>query len=217
MASQIQAAPFFLHQTQQSWNGSPGLEEESSPKKSMLTSGVHSLHIDPDLPFLVCESPLSQRLIRGIKQYHGKRDCNPKLPITMPILLRILEHLIGTSGDNVVLRGNFTLAFAGFLCCRECTLKNGECFDPAIHLTQSAVVFFPDMDSTTHVEVTLPASKRDPFQKGVCIILAAAPGCATCPMDALRIMFRASAVAAPDSPLFCKAGTNKPLRRPFFI
>lgn len=198
------------------WIASLGGKVQPKTIKSYLCH-VRSLHVDSDVPFLACESPMVQRLIRGIKRYHGERDRNPKLPITAPILLRILDHLVDTTTEPVMLRGAFTSAFAGFLRCGEFTLKAGERFDPAIHLTKSSVKFFPDIDNATYVEITLPASKTDPFRKGVCIILAAAPGRASCPVDALRAIFRADPGAARDSPLFCRPGTGEPLRRKFFI
>lgn len=158
-----------------------------------------------------------QRLIRGIKRFHGERDRNPKLPITLRVLITILENLVTTSTNPTMLRGAFTTAFAGFLRCGEFTLKAGERFDPTIHLTWGSVTFIPNIDNATHVQLTLPSSKTDPFRKGVCIILAAAPGRISCPVDGLREMFRADSDASPESPLFHQRGSNEPLRRKFFI
>ncbi|KAG5732807.1 hypothetical protein E4T56_gene2775 [Termitomyces sp. T112] len=44
-------------------------------------------------------------------------------------------------------------------------------------------------DSPTHIQLTLPASKIDPFRKGITITVAAAPGRCTCPVAALKALF----------------------------
>ncbi|KAI0308692.1 hypothetical protein OF83DRAFT_1073137, partial [Amylostereum chailletii] len=54
---------------------------------------VRSAHIEQDLPFSVMESPRLQRLIQGIKQVHGEKDCKLRLPVTLDILLRILPNI----------------------------------------------------------------------------------------------------------------------------
>lgn len=56
------------------------------------------MHTDMDLPFTVCKSLLVQRLICGIKRYHREKDRKPKQPITLPVLLEILQCL--TPGTN---------------------------------------------------------------------------------------------------------------------
>jgi len=47
---------------------------------------LHSAHVDADLPFIACESPMLQRIIRGIKRYMGEREHQPKMPITSMVL-----------------------------------------------------------------------------------------------------------------------------------
>src|SRR5882724_9998616 len=44
--------------------------------KSYITH-ICSAHVDADLPFTHCKSPLLQGLISGIKQFMGKRECKP--------------------------------------------------------------------------------------------------------------------------------------------
>ncbi|KAG5717591.1 hypothetical protein E4T56_gene5241 [Termitomyces sp. T112] len=52
-----------------------------------------------------------------------------------------------------------------------------------------AVQFVPSFEHATHIRLTLPASKTDPFRKGVTIIIAAAPGQPTCPVAVLKALF----------------------------
>src|SRR5882724_10016933 len=50
-----------------------------------------SAHMDTNIPFSVCESPLLKQVICGIKRYMGQREHNPKLPITCGMLKKLLE------------------------------------------------------------------------------------------------------------------------------
>ncbi len=159
--------------------GARGLQPKTI--KAYLAS-LRSLHVDADLPFTACESPLVQRLLRGIKRCHGERDRNPKLPITLYILRQLCSVLEESSApyDNII-RAAVTLAYAGFLRCGEFTVPTRDSvFNPAIHLARGAVKFWPNMDNATHMSIMLPASKTDPFRKGVTILVAAAPDYSTC-------------------------------------
>ena len=169
--------------------------------KSYLCA-VRSLHVDADLPFSVCEAPVVQRLIRGIKRYHGERDRNPKLPITLDILQRLCAAMPGdTSLKDASFLAAMKSAFAGFLRCGEFTVMRAESFSPATNLTRGAVAFLPTIDAPTHVVLSLPSSKTDPFRKGVSVILAAAPGAPTCAVTALRHLFSMHP-KPPGAPLF---------------
>ncbi|KZP10731.1 hypothetical protein FIBSPDRAFT_962818 [Athelia psychrophila] len=128
------------------------------------------MHVDIDLPFMVCESPLVQRLIRGIKRYHGKCDRKPKQPITLPVLLTILDHLApGT------------------------TKKWEPCLILVVTVLHPYEVRSYPYTGTVPIPnliLTLPASKTDPFCKGVAITVTAAPGSRSCPVAALKFYFR---------------------------
>ena len=153
------------------------------------------MHIDAGLPFELCESPIIQWVIRGIKCYYGEQKCNPKIPITIDILQRLvaipgdLTTLSDATFDAVV-----KLAWAGFLHCEEFMLANKEKFDPALHLTCSTVEFIPDVNAPTHICLVLPSSKTDPFCKGVSILIACAPAStfSTCAISALQHLFQLS-------------------------
>ncbi|KZP13380.1 hypothetical protein FIBSPDRAFT_753452, partial [Athelia psychrophila] len=90
--------------------------------KSYL-SAVHSMHTDMDLPFTACESLLVQRLIRGIKRYHGERNCKPKQPITFPVLLDVLRHLIPGSDEHAAWVAITVAAAPGTPSCPVAALK----------------------------------------------------------------------------------------------
>jgi hypothetical protein len=178
---------------------------------------VRSLHIDEGLPFTACESESVRRVIRGIKRFHGERERNPKQPITLPIL----QQLTSIAGDlSITFNASFDtatkLAWASFLCCSEFTLSRGEKFNAASNLTRGCVTFVPSIEDPTYVRLNLPASKTDPFRKGVSVLIARAPvGSTTCAVSALQHLF--IIVPKPlDAPLFSDID-DSPLTRTTFV
>ncbi|GLB45363.1 putative transposition, RNA-mediated [Lyophyllum shimeji] len=214
------AAPHAIPATQPAimeWVCSLAGRVEPKTIKAYL-SHVRSLHVDNDLPFAVTEASVVQRLIRGIKRFHGERDRKPKLPITLNILTTILsafDSATASNDDSLMLGAACRAAFAGFLRCGEFTVRSEEKFSPAVHLTRSSVFFHPSFADATFCRIELPASKTDPFRKGVSVVLAAAPGAVTCPVAALKRMFTEQP-APPHAPLFMRR-SGKPLTRGFFI
>ena len=101
------------------------------------------------------------------------------------------------------------------LLCVVCAHIAFERFVPQQHLTRDSVRFLPSFDNATHVQLTLPASKTDPFRKGVTILLSAAPGQITCPVAALKHLFTVNPQPA-TSPLFADA-SGSALTRDRFI
>lgn len=184
--------------------------------KSYL-SAVRSLHVDEGLPFTACESETVRRVIRGIKRFHGERERNPKQPIT----LSILQQLASVAGDlsnvfNASFDAAIKLAWAGFLRCGEFTLNRGEKFSAASNLTRGCVTFVPSIENPTHVRLDLPASKTDPFRKGVSILIAKAPaGSTTCAVSALQHLFTIDPQPL-DTPLFSDPD-GSPLSRTTFV
>ncbi|KAJ8472984.1 hypothetical protein ONZ45_g16464 [Pleurotus djamor] len=191
--------------------GARGLQPKTI--KSYI-SAVRSLHLDADLPFDACESPVLQRLLRGIKRFHGERDRLAKLPITLDIMRR-LSSIPSPTFDDVVFLTAVRLAFAGFLRCGEFTTSRAGQFDPNVHLSRSSIKFVPSVGNATHIVLTLPASKTDPFRKGVSIYISSAPGAHTCPVTALSHLFTSHPLP-PSSPLFVMSDGN-PLTRSVFI
>jgi hypothetical protein len=127
-----------------------------------------SAHINNDLEFNACESPLLQRMVCGIKRYMGERDRKPKLPITFDILCLFISLYPSPQGVAVL---NYTtairLAVTAFLRCGEFTVCNVKSFDSGAHLTQSCVRFEPSFNNANYIVLTIPSSKTDPLWTGV--------------------------------------------------
>ncbi|KAF5379032.1 hypothetical protein D9615_006011 [Tricholomella constricta] len=194
--------------------GDRGLQPKTI--KSYL-SAVRSLHVNEGLPFAACESETVRRVIRGIKRFCGERERCPKLPIT----LSLLQKLASIPGDlsesfNVSFDAAIKTAWSGFLRCGELTLDHGEKFSTSNHLSWGCVSFLPSFADPTHVRLDLPASKTDPFRKGVSILIAKAPpGSTTCAVTALHHLFSTNPQLL-DAPLFSNPD-GSPLTRATFI
>ncbi|KAF7366908.1 Integrase/recombinase xerD [Mycena sanguinolenta] len=177
-------------------------------------SAVRSLHVDADLPFSICEAPIVQRLIRGIKRFHGEKDRKPVQPITRPILLAILAQLRpGIVAGHTTLYAAYCLGYAGLLRSGEITVGSGK--DASLNLTRDAIQFIPDFESCTHLNLTLPGSKTDPFRKGITITVAAAPNQPSCPITAVKQMY-SELPRAGNAPLF-EGVDSKPLHYRAFV
>lgn len=184
-----------------SWIASLASRVQPKTIKSYL-SHVRSLHVDNDLPFTSTEAPIVQRLIRGIKRFHGEKTIRPRLPITIAVLQKIVLDYTAPTKNDAVYSASSKLAFTGFLRCGEFTrARAGTQFSPDLNLTRSCVQFFPNIDTPDYIALNLPHSKTDPFRKGVTILVAAAPGSTTCAVTALRALFL-DYPAEPNSPLF---------------
>lgn len=169
--------------------------------KAYLTA-VRSLHTDADIPFTACESPVVARLIRGIKIYHGEKDRKPVQPITLPILTALLAHLRpGDVAGHTSIYAACCVAYGGLLRSGEFTTAKGK-HNANLHLSRQHVQFLPSFESPTHVILTLPASKTDPFRKGISITISAAPGRSTCPVAALKRVWLENPNRSPTAPLF---------------
>ena len=183
--------------------------------KAYLTA-VRSLHTDADLPFTACESPVVGRLIRGIRKFHGEKDRKPVQPITLPILISLLAQLQpGVIPGHTTVYAACCLAFSGLLRSGEFTAGKGK-YNPSLSLTQQSVQFLPSFENPTHIILTLPASKTDPFRKGISITISAAPGRPTCPVTALKNLFSETPNRSPNAPLF-ENPDGKPLSYNFFV
>ncbi|KAF5393592.1 hypothetical protein D9757_000002 [Collybiopsis confluens] len=183
--------------------------------KSYLSS-VRSLHVDAGLPFDACESPTVQRLIRGIKRYYGEKARNPKLPVTAALMDKLASFRYVSFGrDEANFDAAYKLAWSGFLRCGEFTVGDKEIFNPAVHLTRACIQFLPSIEAPTHIRLTLPESKTDPFRKGVSIIVAAVPHSRFCAVTALKQLFVAHPLPL-DSPLFSMVD-GRSMTRSFFI
>jgi hypothetical protein len=98
----------------------------------------------------------------------------------------------------------------------EFTVKGDKfkSFDPSAHLTRGSIEFLPSFDNPSHIAVTFPASKTDPFRKGVTIFISAVDA-STCAVKALRALFIRDP-RPPDAPMFCNQD-GSPLQHSTFV
>ena len=154
--------------------------------KSYLT-GVRSAHVDTGYRDLSAfHSPDLERMIAGVRRLHGEADTQERRPITKDLLLRMLPHIDHKTGECATVYAAFCLAFAAFLRVGEFTYASSDrkADFSQWFLTRRSVTLFDD-----HVELRLPASKTDPFRRGITLTVAAS-GDIACPVRALRPLFR---------------------------
>jgi integrase len=137
-----------------------------------------------------------KRILRGAARKYGKTPIRERLEITKDILRSLLLHLNFTH-DDINLRAAFCTAFAGFLRMGEFTWSSWDQQSSIYRLTRSSVQFVNE-----GVILHLPASKTDPFRKGVSIPLSSSND-ETCPVTALRTLFHRYP-KPPSSPLFSR-------------
>jgi hypothetical protein len=106
----------------------------------------------------------------------------------------------GVVAGHDQLYASWCLAFAAFLRSGEFTLKRGK-FHRQTCLSRDSVEFLPSLENPDRVILTLPASKTDPFRKGIRITVAAAPGHRSCAVAALKRLFEAQPRSG-SAPLF---------------
>ena len=118
-------------------------------------------------------------------------------------MLWILSHLSAANYDHIVLHSAFTLGFAGFLRVGKFTYPETD-----MHLGVSYSKWYLTKQSIrmaedeTYMELTLPASKTDPFRKGMTLTIAASSDIG-CPVQAMKRLQTTDHHRSPASPLFC--------------
>jgi len=97
----------------------------------------------------------------------------------------------------------FSLAFAGFLRVGEFTYRETDrelgAFFSKWFLTKQHIRI-PAGES--YMELTIPASKTDPFRKGITLTIAAS-GDPACPVNSMRRLQAIDYHQPPSAPLFC--------------
>ena len=164
--------------------------------------GLQSYHIDlgyagEDLNALT--HPMLKRITAGIRRRNGEAEKQERRPITRDVLSKLLGKLNPKSRDGANVHAAFCLAFAGFLRISKFTYSAMEQRDPEFnqwHVTRSSISFNGD----TSLELRLPASKTDPWRRGVTIPIAATFD-AACPVAALKSLFTRFP-SEPKEPLF---------------
>ena len=136
--------------------------------------------MDLGLECTAFRDPRLEKTLQGIKRDHNQPEPNPRTPLTRPYLLLMINTLSDVNHDDVVIRAAFTLAFAAFLRVCEFTYRKTDLkLDPTFRnwfLSKSSINW---IEGVAHMELTLPASKTDPFRHGIQVLIAASkePGC----------------------------------------
>jgi len=165
--------------------------------------GIKSYQLDLGLECTAFLDPRLERTLPGIKRDHNQPDHQPRTQLTRPHLLRILLQLHSTEYNEIVIRAAFTLASAGFLRVGEFTyrqsdLEQGLAFRNWF-LTKRSI------NLTTrgkHLELNLPASKKDPFRHGIRLLIAATNDEA-CPVAAITRLTLIDTHRPPSASLLC--------------
>ena len=119
--------------------------------------------------------PVLEYVLRGIKGEQarsGSAGCQTRLPIT-PTILRKMRKVWSKDPknfDHIMLWAACCTCFFGFLRSGEITVPSAAGYDPKSHLSMGDVAL-DRRDSPTMIQVTIKASKTDPFRKGVSIYL----------------------------------------------
>ena len=165
--------------------------------------GIKSYQLDLGIDCTAFSDPRLERTLQGIKRDHNEPARRTRTPLTRPHLLSLLNHLRIHDYNDTVMRAAFTLAFAGFLRIGEFTyraldLQMGPAF-PNWFLTKSSIRL---IQHDEHIELTLPASKTDPFRQGIQLIIAGSHDEA-CPVRAMKQLLAMDTHCQETAPLFC--------------
>lgn len=133
----------------------------------------------------VFHHPTLERIIQVIRPLRGEPNVKERLPITRPILLKMLGLLDTTTRIGATLHAAFCLAFAGFLRIGEFTwskiYQQGDFRQ--WHMTRGSITFESD-----RICAQLPASKTDPFRQGVKLTIAST-GDEACTLKLLQRLY----------------------------
>ena len=166
--------------------------------KAYLT-GTRSAHVDMGFEDLkVFQHPMLQRIVAGIRRIRGEPGVKERRPITRDLLLLMLSCINQNTRVGANLHAAFSLAFAGFLQIGEFTYSAEDRGDPEFtkwFLTRGSIALYKD-----YMELSLPASKTDPFRQGVTILIASADDNA-CPIALLQHLLHRFP-SPRDAPLF---------------
>jgi len=169
----------------------------------LYLSGIKSYQLDIGIDCTAFSDPRLERTLHRIKRDHAEPERRIRTPLTRPLLLSILNQLAIPNYDNAVFKAAFTLALAGFLRVGEFTYRKadqelGLAFKNWF-LTKSCVRFVNDRQA---IDLTLPASKTDPFRHGVQLIIAASHDEA-CTVLAMKQLMDIDIHRPRLAPLFC--------------
>jgi hypothetical protein len=136
--------------------------------KAYLNS-IRSYHLENGISTAVLNDPRIDLVLRGGKRVHGEGERRIRLPLIYDILLRITRET-RNDFDGLNIKTALCVAFAGFLRSGEFTWETWDATSSAHHLARQHVEFINDS-----VNLTLPASKTEPFRNGVIILQPSPP------------------------------------------
>ncbi|KAJ1029094.1 hypothetical protein NDA18_002722 [Ustilago nuda] len=192
------------------WLGSMSAECHPFHSAKHELSHLCSHHVDLGLTLDGFGCSRLEQALRGYKHLHGDQTTGPKLPMTLPLLRRIVIAIDTLADlpqhDRQVYKEAFTLAFACFLCSSEVVWECSS--DPAVILQVASVAL-----ESGHAVITLLASKTDPFRLGIKVV-ALLVGRPECPFSHLKPL-----LSRPASfPLFgLGPSQSAPLSRAVFV
>ena len=112
----------------------------------------------------ISEMPRLEYIMKGFKRQTAGSGKNTRLPIT-PQILRAIKQV--WQGDKVsMLWAAVCICFFGFLRSGEIVVPSDSEYDPTTHLSYGDVRL-DNAINPQFLEVTIKASKTDPFRKGV--------------------------------------------------
>jgi integrase len=154
-------------------------------------SAIRAWHIDFGQEEDIFESSWLRRLVAGIRRTEVPKQSKQATPISLKTLEKVTKLYDSSTTDDITFTAATTVAFAGFLRIGEITTSRKDTRIPVESLrklkpTRRDVTFATD---GTHAILRLKRSKADKEHRGVDIVLPAT-GSTTCPVTALRTLFR---------------------------
>ena len=174
----------------------------------------HIIHNFPD-PFIK-DMPKLHYVLRGIKKTQCKEPLShqKRLPITPSILQSVRNTLSLDSAchNDVMLWAAALLCFFGFLRSGEITIPKASAYDPTIHLSLADLAFDHAVQPSV-MQITLKASKTDPFRLGVQIYVGKTLG-VLCPVSAMLAYL---SLRGPNPGMLFQYADKSPLTKSRFV
>ena len=164
--------------------------------------GIKSYQRDLEIECRAFTDPRLERTLQGIKCDHNEPQRGDRTPLNRSNLVLMLSRVGHTSYDDTVIHAAFTLAFTAFLRVGKFTYKQVDLeLGGALrnwYLTKSSISLH---EGGTYMELTLAASKTDPFRHEIQLTVAASND-AGCPVTAMRNLCAVDTHRRLSAPLF---------------
>jgi hypothetical protein len=164
--------------------------------------GLDSAHRDLGLQSIIPSNRRVLACVRGFKRVRGLASTTPpRLPITFATTRRLCAALQGSDHDALMLRAALWTGTAGLLRVGEFGIDNPKSPDPNKLLTMRSLSIAPSaVFGRTIAELSLLASKTDPFRKGVKIPIVAPEAIEA--LSSFLAARRSAGAVPPNAPLF---------------